>query len=62
MTAQHEEAEQVWYGTLQEAANAALDDALEKGVIDLAQAREVVFEGRKGNPIHEYRAKLRPTD
>lgn len=45
-----------WYGTLQEAADAALaeDD------VEYDQIREIDFEGRKKNPIHEFKAKLRP--
>lgn len=48
-----------WYGTLQEAANAALNEAED---LELEQAREIVFQGQKKNPIHEFKAKLKPTD
>jgi hypothetical protein len=48
-----------WYGTLQEAANAALNEAED---LKLEQAREIVFQGQKKNPIHEFKAKLKPTD
>ena len=48
-----------WYGTLQEAAAAALDEA--EG-LELEQAREIVFQGQKKNPIHEFKAKLKPTN
>lgn len=46
-----------WYGTLQEAANAALR---EEEDLELEQAREIVFQGQKKNPIHEFKAKLKP--
>ena len=48
-----------WYGTLQEAADAALDEAED---LELEQAREIVFQGKKKNPIHEFKAKLKPTN
>lgn len=48
-----------WYGTLQEAADAALDEAED---LELEQAREIVFQGQKKNPIHEFKAKLKPTN
>lgn len=47
---------QGWYGTLQEAADAALDEARDLG---LEQVREIVFQGQKKNPIHEFKAKLK---
>jgi len=50
---------QGWYGTLQEAANAALDEAED---LELEQSREIVFQGQKKNPIHEFKAKLKPTN
>ena len=53
---EQEEYTRGWYGTLQEAANAALAEE----DVELNQIRDVVFEGRKKNPIHEFRAKLRP--
>jgi hypothetical protein len=59
MAEQYEEPEQRWYETLQEAADAALDAAEESGEIELRQPKELVFLGQKGNPIHEYRAKLK---
>jgi hypothetical protein len=52
---EQEESTAGWYETLDEAAKAALDEAEE-----IDQIREVVFEGRKRNPIHEFRAKLKP--
>jgi hypothetical protein len=51
-----EEPEAGWYTTLQEAASAALSE----GDVEMDQIREIVFEGRKRNPIHEFRAKLQP--
>lgn len=48
-----------WYGTLQEAADVALDEAED---LELEQAREIVFQGQKKNPIHEFKAKLKPTN
>lgn len=61
MTEQSQENEEYtpgWYGTLQEAANAALAEE----DVELNQVREVTFLGRKKNPIHEYKAELRPAD
>jgi hypothetical protein len=46
-----------WYATLQEAADAALDEAED---LEMEQAREIVFQGQKKNPIHEFKAKLKP--
>jgi hypothetical protein len=45
-----------WYETLQEAANAALEEE----DVEFNKIHEVVFEGRKKNPIHEFKAKLKP--
>jgi hypothetical protein len=45
-----------WYGSLQEAANAALREE----DVELEQAREFIFYGQKRNPIHEFKAKLKP--
>ncbi len=45
-----------WYGTLQE----AVDAALQQDDVELGQIREIAFQGRKKNPIHEFRVKLRP--
>jgi hypothetical protein len=47
-----------WYGTLQEAANAAVQ---EEGV-DFEHSYDVTFQARKKNPLHEYKANLRPAD
>ena len=48
-----------WYGTLQEAADAALDEARD---LDLEQVHEIVFQAQKKNPIHEFKAKLKPAN
>lgn len=55
--AEHDEYTAGWYGTLQEAANAALQ---EEDDLELEQARELIFYGQKRNPIHEFKAKLKP--
>ena len=47
-----------WYLTLQEAADAALADE----TIELNQVQKITFDGRKKNPLHEYKANLRHTD
>lgn len=45
-----------WYGSLQAAADAALADES----VDFNQPKAIEFEGRKKNPLHEYKAHLRP--
>lgn len=46
-----------WYETLQEAADAAMaDETIE------FQVQKITFDGRKKNPLHEYKANLRHTD
>ena len=47
-----------WYETLQEAADAALAETN----IELNQIHQLTFDGRKKNPLHEYKAKLRHAD
>lgn len=47
-----------WYGTVQEAAN----NAVEAEEIDLNQIYELTFQARKKNPLHEYKAHLRPAN
>jgi hypothetical protein len=47
-----------WYGTLQEAADAALADES----IQFDQIQKITFDGRKKNPLHEYKANLRHAD
>jgi hypothetical protein len=47
-----------WYETLQEAADAALADES----IEFDQIQKITFDGRKKNPLHEYKANLRHTD
>ena len=47
-----------WYRTLQEAADAALADE----TIGFDQIHQITFDGRKKNPLHEYKANLRHTD
>jgi hypothetical protein len=54
--AEHDEFTPGWYGTLQEAADAALDEE----DVELEQVREIVFQAQKKNPIHEFKAKLKP--
>jgi hypothetical protein len=53
-----EEVTSGWYLTLQEAADAALGDE----TVQFDQVQKVTFEGRKKNPLHEYKANLRHTD
>lgn len=55
--AEHDEFTPGWYGSLDAAANAALQ---EEDDLELEQVREIVFYGQKKNPIHEFRAKLKP--
>ena len=47
-----------WYETLQEAADASLADE----TIEFDQVQKITFDGRKKNPLHEYKANLRHTD
>ena len=47
-----------WFRTLQEAADAALADE----TVQLNQIQKITFDGRKKNPLHEYKANLRHTD
>ena len=47
-----------WYLTLQEAADAALADE----TVQFNQVQKITFDGRKKNPLHEYKANLRHTD
>ena len=47
-----------WYPTLQEAADAALADE----TVQFNQVQKITFDGRKKNPLHEYKANLRHTD
>lgn len=47
-----------WYETLQEAADAAMADE----TIEFDQVQKITFDGRKKNPLHEYKANLRHTD
>ena len=54
--AEHEQYTPGWYGSLQEAADAALREE----DVELEQSREFVFYGQKKNPIHEFKAKLKP--
>jgi hypothetical protein len=54
---EQEEPEEVWYERLQDAA----ENALEAEDVEMNQVREVVFLARKRNPIHEFRAKLKPS-
>ena len=30
--------------------------------LELEQVREIVFQGQKKNPIHEFKAKLKPAN
>ncbi len=55
MTTEGEQPADGWYWTLQEAATAALaqDD------VELNAEQEIVFIGRKRNPIHEFAVELR---
>jgi hypothetical protein len=46
-----------WHGSLQAAADAALHEERD---LELQQMREIVFYGQKKNPIHEFKAKLKP--
>ena len=47
-----------WYPTLQEAADAALGDE----TVQFDQVQTITFDGRKKNPLHEYKANLRHAD
>jgi hypothetical protein len=53
-----EEVTSGWYGTLQEAADAALADE----TVQFDQVQKITFDGRKKNPLHEYKANLRHAD
>jgi hypothetical protein len=53
-----EEVTSGWYLTLQEAADAALGDE----TVQFDQVQKITFDGRKKNPLHEYKANLRHAD
>lgn len=53
-----EEVTSGWYLTLQEAADAALGDE----TVQFDQVQTITFDGRKKNPLHEYKANLRHAD